>query len=193
MANKYTISELFSTVYALITTKLFYKNARLIRRPFYLRGKSSLNIGKGLTLGHGCRFDLIGNGSKTLSIGENCEIGDYGHIVAHENVKFGNNVLIASKVFISDTNHGNYSGDNQDNPRIAPNDRPLHTNPITINDNVWLGDNVVVLPGVEIGKGSIIGANSVVNRNIPEYTIAAGTPARVIKEFNFDTNVWEKR
>lgn len=190
MANHYSITELFSTTYAFVLTKIFYKNARLIRRPFYIRGRKSFSYDSGLTLGHGCRFDLKGDNSNRLQIGKNCEIGDYVHIVAHDSVKLGDNVLIASKVFISDTSHGNYTGQNQDGPNTRPNDRPLHTKPVVIESNVWLGDNVVVLPGVTIGSGSIIGANSVVSKDVPKNTISVGVPAKVIKEYNFDKEMW---
>jgi lipopolysaccharide O-acetyltransferase len=63
---------------------------------------------------------------------------------------------------------------------------------VAIEDNVWLGEFVSVLPGVTIGKGSIVGANSVVSKNLPPYVIAVGTPAKPIKKFNFETNKWEK-
>lgn len=140
MRNKYTFSELLSNIYALICTKLFYKGARLIRRPVYIRGKSSLQFGKGLTTGHGCRFDLPGSKSKTLIIGNNCEIGDYVHIFAHERVEIGDNCLMASKIFISDTNHGDYSEDNKDSsPIIPPNKRSLYTKAVRIGNNVWIG------------------------------------------------------
>ena len=106
MGNNYSISEFISTTFALISTKLVYKNARLIRRPIYMRGKSSISYGEGLTTGHACRFDLPGGNKKTLIIGKNCEMGDNVHIVAHEKVVIGDNCLMASKIFISDTNHG---------------------------------------------------------------------------------------
>jgi acetyltransferase-like isoleucine patch superfamily enzyme len=193
MRNKYTISEFVSTVYALIITRLFYREARLIRRPFYIRGKSSFRYGKGLTTGHGCRFDLLGNGEKTLYFGRNCEIGDNVHIVALEQVKIGDNCLMASKIFISDTSHGDYSIDSKSSsPSIAPNDRPLIKKPVSIGNNVWIGENVCILLGVTIGNGCIIGANTVVNRDVPENTIVVGSPAKVIKRWDKDLGKWLK-
>lgn len=191
MGNEYSISEFLKNVYSYILTKIFFKGARLIRRPIYIRGNSSLSMNKGLTTGYNCRLDLLGGGKKTLFIGENCEIGDYGHIVAREKVEIGNNCLLASKIFISDTNHGDYSGKFEySHPDIIPNSRALYTDPVMIKDNVWIGDNVCILPGVTIGKGSIIGANSVVNSDIPEYSIAVGTPAKVVKKYNFNEGKW---
>jgi acetyltransferase-like isoleucine patch superfamily enzyme len=120
-------------------------------------------------------------------------MNDYVHITAMESVKIGDNVLLASKIYISDCAHGSYSGDKNDShPAIAPDKRPLYSKPVLIEDNVWLGEFVSVLPGVTIGKGTIVGANSVVSKNLPPYIIAVGTPAKPIKKFNFETNKWEK-
>lgn len=190
MRNKYCISEFISTLYALLLTKIFYGNARLIRRPLYLRGRKSLEYGQGLTIGHGCRFDLSGRG-KTLIIGEYCEMGDYNHIVAHQRVEIGSNVLMASKIYISDTNHGNYKGEDQDSPLVKPNERKLITAPVRVGDNVWIGENVVILAGSNIGHGSIIGANAVVKGDVPENSIVAGIPAKPLKTYNFSTMAWE--
>ena len=189
--NYYSPSEYIKNVYSLIMTRLTMRQARFIRRPIYIRGRKSLSGCKGLTTGRFCRFDLEGI-KKTLLIGENCEMGDMTHIVAHERVEIGNNVLIASKCFISDTNHGVYKGDDQDSPEIPPNKRKLVTNPVEIGDNVWIGENVVILAGSHIGEGSIIGANSVVKGDLPSNCIAAGAPAKVIKIYSFETKQWDK-
>jgi acetyltransferase-like isoleucine patch superfamily enzyme len=192
MGNKYSISEFITTTFALFCTKLFYKEARIIRRPIYMRGKSSISYGEGFTTGHACRFDLPGGNKKTLIIGKNCEIGDNVHIVAHEKVSIGDNCLMASKIFISDTNHGDYSGEIQSSPNTPPNDRVLITNPVSIGNNVWIGENVCILPGVRVGSGCIIGANSVVNKDIPDNCIAVGAPAKVVKIYNIKNKLWEK-
>ncbi len=191
MRNKYSLSEFVKTAYSLILTKIFFNQARLIRRPIYIRGESSISGGKGLTTGRFCRFDLEGS-KKTLVIGNNCEFGDMTHIVAYKKVEIGNNVLIASKCFISDTNHGNYKDKRQDSPKVAPNDRKLISKPVKIGNNVWIGENVVILPGVKIGDGSIIGANSVVIKDVKTDAIVAGSPAREIKKYNSQYNIWER-
>lgn len=193
MANKYTVSEILSNVYALILTKIFYNKARLIRRPVFIRGKSSLDFGPGLTTGHGCRFDLPGIGEKTLLIGKNCELGDMVHIVAHERVQIGDDCLFASKIFISDTEHGNYSGSGlQSGLETPPRARKLITKPVKIGNRVWLGENVCILSGVKLGDGCIIGANSVVTRDIPPGTIAVGIPAKVIKTWDESLKCWNR-
>lgn len=196
MNNQYLISEVISTVYALILTKLFYKGARLIRRPFYCRGKSRLQFGEGFTTGHHCRFDLLGeddDNSKKLIIGNNCKVGDNVHIVANKKIIIGDNCLMASKIFISDTSHGDYSNTaNGLSPDIPPDERPLCSKDVIIGDNVWIGENVCILLGVKIGDGCILGANSVVNRDVPSNCIVAGIPGRLIKRYNPVLERWEK-
>jgi lipopolysaccharide O-acetyltransferase len=64
--------------------------------------------------------------------------------------------------------------------------------PVVIDDNVWIGEGVVILPGITIGKGAIVGANSVVTKNVSAYTIVVGAPAKVIKKYNFNTKHWER-
>lgn len=128
-----------------------------------------------------------------MKFGDNVQINDFVHIAAAKNVEIGNNVLIASKIFISDICHGEYADiENMSDPNEHPNDRKLSAKPVIIHDDVWIGEMVSILPGVEIGKGSIIGANSVVTKSIPEYSIAAGNPAKVIKQYNFNKKQWKK-
>lgn len=190
MRNQYSFSEFTKNVYSFLMTKIFFNKARLVRRPVYIRGRKSLVGGQKLTTGRFCRFDLIGS-KKTLYIGNNCEFGDMTHIVAHENVKIGNNVLIASKCFISDTNHGEYY-EGESAPDTTPNSRELITHPVTIGNNVWIGENVVILAGSSIGDGCIIGANSLVKGEIPKGSIAVGNPARVVKKWDWEARVWKK-
>ncbi len=189
MRNKYSFSELLKTIYSLILTKLTMKDARLIRRPIYIRGKRSLSGCNNLTTGRFCRFDLSGK-RDALFIGEKCEMGDMTHIVAHDSVRIGKNVLIASKCFISDTNHGAYKGNEPDSPMVPPNKRKLVSKPVVIGDNVWIGENVVILAGSEIGDGCIIGANSIITKSIPQYCIVIGNN-RIIKKYNIKSKVWD--
>lgn len=192
MKNKYTFSELVKIAYSLLITKIVYPKARLIRRPFYIRGKKSFVYGKNFTTGYGCRFDLDGT-KKTLFIGDDCQIGDHVHIVALDSVEIGNGCLFASKIFVSDTNHGTYdNSDESSRPEIAPSKRELITKPVKIGNNVWVGDNVVILSGVEIGDGCIIGANSVVTHSIRANSIVAGAPVKYLKCWDPKTAKWVK-
>jgi len=177
-------------------TRLYCRNAKIIRYPIEIRGKRQILIGHGFVTGVGCRLEVSSEDYSSrkakLVIGNNVQINDYVHIAASKKVIIGDNVLIASKVFISDHNHGSYSGDCQDDPRTAPACRALSSKEVIIGDNVWIGEFVSVLPGVSIGKGSIIGSMSVVTKQIPENSIAVGNPCKVIKHYNEITRNWEK-
>lgn len=195
MIKKYGLWGAFYLFFCLIRTRLLFSKARLIRFPIDIRGKRHISIGAAFTTGVNCRLEALplksGQG-QILIIGENVQLNDQVHITACHNVTIGNNVLMASKVYISDVSHGSYAGDQPSSPHDPPADRQLVASPVFIEDNVWLGDGVCVLPGVTIGFGSIIGANAVVNRSIPPLSIAVGIPARVVKQFNEATKVWDK-
>jgi len=192
--KRYSPFQLITLSFNVIRTKFLFKEARIIRFPFDLRGKKYISVGKGFTTGIGCRLEAYPiDENNVLSIGENVQINDYVHITAMEKVSIGNNVLLASKIYISDCSHGSYSGDHNDsNPKINPSDRPLFSSPVIIKNNVWIGESVSVLPGVTIGEGTIVGANSVVTKSLPDFVIAVGIPARAIKKFNFQSQRWEK-
>ncbi|MGE6353887.1 acetyltransferase [Flavobacterium sp. NPDC079362] len=194
MYKRYGFFGSLKLLVSLIYTKLFFRQARLIRLPFDIRNRKHVKLGKNFTTGKGCRIEAHSDGDKkVIFIGKNVQINDYVHIAAMKNITIGDNVLIASKVFISDLNHGRYGNEDlHDSPDIPPNNRKLYSKSVIIKDNVWLGEFVSVLPGVTIGKGTIVGANSVVSKDLPDYSIAVGVPAKVIKKFNFNTQKWEK-
>ena len=194
--------ELWKLGINLIKTKIFFPKARLIRFPFDIRGKKYIKYGKNFTTGVGCRIEAYNFNNRIsdrknpqLIIGNNVQINDYVHLSCAESVIIEDNVLIASKVYVSDLNHGNYSSlKNPEHscPDEIVKERKIFTKPVKICQNTWLGENVAVLSGVTIGKNSIIGANSVVSKNIPENCIAVGNPAKVIKKYNFETRRWDK-
>jgi lipopolysaccharide O-acetyltransferase len=193
--SRYGIMGSFRVLYYLLYTKLFFAGARLVRLPIDVRNKKNISFGKGLTTGVGCRLEAypIDTSKICLTIGNQVEMNDYVHITAMESVIIGNDVLLASKIYISDCSHGSYSGNElDDSPLTAPNCRKMVTKPVIIEDHVWIGEFVSILPGSYIGKGSIIGTMSVVTGHIPEYSIAVGSPAKVIKKFNFETQMWER-
>jgi len=152
---------------------------------------AKIRFEKGFTTGRNCRLEAIGRiNGVGLKIGRNVQINDNVHIVVADTVIIGNDVLMASKIFISDCSHGRYIGEDQSDPDIPPSSRELYAEPVYIGDRVWIGDNVVVMPGVTIGNGSIIGASSVVVSDIPEECIAVGIPARVIKRWDRIMKKW---
>ncbi|MGE9313494.1 hypothetical protein ACLOAU_17720 [Niabella sp. CJ426] len=197
MIKKYGIWGAFRLSINLVLTKIFFPNARIIRFPFDIRNKRFIQIASGMTTGIGCRIEAFPHELKEegifISIGKNFQMNDYVHIAAVEKITIGENVLIASKVFITDCAHGNYGGGGiHSHPDEPPANRKWISKPVIIRDNVWLGEFVSVLPGVTIGKGTIVGSNSVVSKSLPDHVIAVGSPARPIKKFNFESNTWEK-
>lgn len=192
--KQYSLSQIAYLAYCKIRTLLTFPKARIIRFPIDIRGKKFIRIDSGFTSGVGCRIEAYpAENNITLFIGKNFQMNDYVHITAAKSVCIGDNVLLASKIYISDCTHGSYIGDENDSdPLLNPADRPLSVKPVIIEDNVWLGEFVSVLPGVTIGKGTIVGANSVVSKNLPPYVIAVGSPAKPIKFYNFESKRWEK-
>jgi acetyltransferase-like isoleucine patch superfamily enzyme len=129
---------------------------------------------------------LTGNQNCSLTIGDGTYIGRFSHIYATSKIEIGKKVLMADKVYLSDNLH---SYENISLPVI---DQPIQqTNPVSIGDGAWLGENVCVI-GASVGKNSVIGANSVVTKDIPDYCIAVGAPAIIIKRYNFNTKQWCK-
>lgn len=180
MRSKYSTLDFFRLAWSIATTKVFYSPARIIRQPTRIRGWGNMSIGSGFTTGQYCRIEAANNSQnrKTLSIGINVEINDACHIAALDSITIGNNVLIASQVYITDHDHGEIT---KEELLKHPNERPLVYAPVIIEDDVWIGEKVAILKGVTIGKGSVIGAGAVVTKDVPPYSVAAGIPARVLK------------
>lgn len=128
-------------------------------------------------------FTVINNGVGDLYIGDNTMIGIGSVLIGP--AKVGNNVMLAQHVVASGLNH-QYTDVN-----IPTNLQPVVCKEIIIEDEVWIGANAVITSGVVIGKHAVIGAGSVVTKSIPPYSVAVGNPAKVVKKYNFETNLWE--
>ena len=118
--------------------------------------------------------------SPEIKIGNNVIVNTDVHIGCINKIIIGNNVLLASRIYISDHSHGQV---NNEELNVAPTARKLFSKgPVTIEDNVWVGEGVCIMPGVTIGKNSIVGANAVVSKNVPPNVVVAGIPAKIIKQ-----------
>lgn len=193
--RQYSFSTFIYMIICLVRTRLFYPGARIIRFPFDIRNRRNIIIGEGFTTGRCCRLEVCGEhtaAEKCLTIGKQVQINDFVHIAAYQKVSIGNHVLIASKVFITDINHGDFEDGKKYDISIPPVEQELSSSAVCIEDRVWIGESVCILPGVTIGKYSVIGALATVTKSIPPYSIAVGNPARVIKKYNHNTNCWEK-
>ena len=124
----------------------------------------NVNIDRGVKFGFGAEVEIKDN----ARVGINCQMSD--------NMKIGCNVMIGPEVLILKHNH-NFSS--LEIPmRLQGIKKAI---PVSIEDDVWIGARVIILPDVKIGQGSIIGAGAVVTKNIPPYSICVGNPARIIK------------
>ena len=152
--------------------------------PLYLHGGKHISIGDNFSCNIRVRLEAFEehlgyNFAPMINIGNNVSINPDCHIGAINRIDIGDGVLLASKVFITDHFHGEI---NSDAIKIPPSKRKLYSKgPVSIEKNVWLGEGVVVLPGVTIGENSIIGANTVITRNIPRNSVVGGNPARIIR------------
>lgn len=124
-----------------------------------------------------------------IEIGSNCYVGNHTRVWAAENIKIGNNVLIAHNVniFDNDTHPVDYKERRNDVENIIfhgvrKNYPSLKSKAIDIGDDVWIGCNSIILKGVKIGNGSIVAAGSVVTKSVPPFSLVAGNPAKIVKE-----------
>lgn len=160
-----------------------------ISNPLRIDGGKSIYIGKNVYIQYKtwlASIPLTGEKCSRLVFEEGCTIGHFNHIFATQSIIFHKNVLTADKVYISDNLHG------YEDINVPIKKQPIIQNgSVEIGEGSWLGENVCVL-GANIGKHCIIGANSVVTRNIPDYSVAVGAPARVIKYYDFERKIWCK-
>lgn len=149
-----------------------------ISSPALLTNSSRVRIGKGVSIRKGSRIEVVSdNGS--IEIGDGTSIQFDFHCGAANRVVIGKDVLIAGKVYISDHDH---VFDHRDlPPRLC---RDLVSSPVIIEDGVWLGEGCVVLKGVRIGWRSVVGANAVVTKSVPEGCVVCGVPAKIVRRIS---------
>ena len=163
----------------------FGEGSHIAWKPMRLNGLKYVSVGNGTFIEAGVQLTAWDshNGNHytpKITIGNRCTIRNYAHITAIDSITIGNDLMTGTNVLITDNSHGQSTREHMSLPF---NKRPLHSKgPVAIGDNVWLGNNVCVMPGVTIGDGAIIGANSVVTHDVPAYAVAAGMPAKVIKQ-----------
>lgn len=127
--------------------------------------------------------------SSHLQIADDVEIGNHSTISCFNEIDIMRGVLTGPQVWIGDNNH------EYENPNIPirfQGVRAKKGDRILIESGTWIGTNVVIVGNVRIGKNCVIGANSVVTKDIPDYSVAVGIPAKVVKRYNIDTKCWER-
>ncbi|WP_064196521.1 MULTISPECIES: DapH/DapD/GlmU-related protein [Emticicia] len=127
-------------------------------------------------------FATINNGVGPVNIGNNSRIG-IGNVIIGP-VTIGNNVILAQNIVMSGLNH-NYT--NIEVPIYLQGETVAN---ITIEDDCWIGANAVITAGVTVGKHSVVAGGAVVTKSIPPFSVAVGNPARVIKQYDFESKAW---
>lgn len=175
---------------------LFYKSSMgrfgeksVIINPLKINGKKRIFIGDKVVIEYKtwlAAMPLTGYDDCKLEIKDGVNIGHFNHIYATKSIIIEENVLTADRVYISDNLH-----------RYEDINFPIKLQPIiqkkevVIGKGSWLGENVCII-GAKIGKHCVIGANSVVTHDIPDYCVAVGSPAKIIKRYDFSTQTWKK-
>ncbi len=190
--------ELYNKFQSLIYYLFKYPYYKLIFKSLGKRSKilsllrvespKNITIGNGVTIGYSIWLAATQhlNFIPCLKINDGCSIGNFNEFYCINQVIVERNVMTADNVYISDNAHG-----------FAKIDLPIlaqeitFTNTVNIGEGSWLGRNVCIL-GANVGKHCVIGANSVVNKSIPDYCVAVGAPAKIVKRFDFVTNKWRK-
>jgi len=177
-------------MFSLALSKAYFPSARIVRFPFYIRKEGKLKIGNGFSANAGLVIDIYGQESQ-LIIGDNVMANYRLHIGSAKYIKIGSNTLFGSDCTVMDHSHGGYKGKFHSDPSIPPVKRDLVSSPIVIGNNCWFGDRVFIMPGVTIGDGVVVGAGSIVTKDIPANSLVVGAPAKIIKKFSNVTKRWE--
>ncbi len=189
MFRKLSLAWYYLVTYPLYKVQLGSLGARARLLQTKLEGAKHIFIGNKVYInsrGWLACMPLTGNPDCRLTIGDGTYIGRFCHFYATSEITIGKKVLIADKVYLSDNLHG------YKDISIPVIDQPVEQlRPVVIHDGAWLGENVCVV-GASVGKNSVVGANSVVTRDIPDFCVAAGAPAIIIKRFDPEKKEWRR-
>jgi len=159
-----------------------FGTASLINHPVgSLFGERAIHIGTHTLIGRGCTL-TTGYGpddpqtpGRALVIGDRCIIGAGAVITAHESIEIGDDVWFGNQVFVSDAGHGYQDTETPIGRQLGSHD------PVSIGSGSWVGHGAIILPGTRIGRHVVVGAGSVVRGAVPDHTVVAGVPARVVR------------
>ena len=166
----------------------FGAESRIFKPLIHDKNRKHVSIGKNTIIGQHSRIQCYPDENSSIGhliIGDDCRIGNRCSFLCGGDIKIGNGVLMASDVLVTSENHSI----DPESPKWYMS-QPLKCDDIEIRDGCWIGEKVCILPGVTIGKKSIVGAGSIVTKSIPDYSIAVGNPARVIKRYSFEEHKW---
>jgi acetyltransferase-like isoleucine patch superfamily enzyme len=177
----------YAKIFSLLASGAFneFGKGTILTSPIRLSGERRIAIGENVYIGAGSWLQALPDGenkSPSLRIGSRTSMAGYCVLSAVRSVVLEDDVLLARNVYISDHIH-----------KYSDTDIPIKdqgvdkVEPVLICNGAWLGQNVVICPGVRIGRNAVVGANSVVNSDVPDYSIAVGAPARIVKMITANT------
>lgn len=158
-----------------------------IGKDHYIINGQYVEIGDNFTAGDRFRLEAWNkykeaNFTPSIKIGNNVIFNNDIHIGCINSIEIGDNCLFASRIYVTDHHHGEPT---LEMLKLTPRDRPLISKgPVIIENNVWIGEGVAIMPNVIIGKNSIIATNAVVTKSVPQNSVVAGVPAKVIRTIN---------
>lgn len=129
-------------------------------------------------------FTTINNGVGDVIIGDRTRVGLGNTFIGP--IKVGNDIMFAQNIVMSGLNHG------YEDINLSIHNQPVTTAQINIEDEAWIGANSVIVAGITVGKHAIVAAGSVVTKDVPAYSIVAGNPAKLLKQYNPETKNWER-
>ncbi len=177
-----------SKIFTLFCRSSFYRigSHTVLLPPIRLAGEQHIDIGRNVFIGPNSWFQVIESNLEregpVITIGDETSIVGSCTVTAVQCVVVERGVLMARNVYISDHTHEYGLHD------VAIKDQGLaKVAPVCIREGAWLGQNVVICPGVTIGRNAVVGANSVVREDVPDFSVAAGSPAKIIRRAEPDT------
>jgi acetyltransferase-like isoleucine patch superfamily enzyme len=149
----------------------------VLETPIRISGEERISVGSDVYIGAGSWLQVLkGENEVALFFGDGTGVAGSCVFSAASSIRIGSHVLIARGVYIADHSH---AFDDISRPVLAQGITGVR--PVEIGDGAWLGENVVIGPGVKVGRGAVVGANSVVLDDVPDFAVAVGAPARIVR------------
>ena len=184
----------FKKIFWILCNKLLFKHLgkkSYIKKPLMLNGKKYISLGNNVNFREGARIECVDKWldkkfEPSIIVGDNTVFEQHIHLTTAGTIEIGKNCSILARTMITSIEH-DYSKIN-----IPILKQKINVSNVKIGDNCFIGMDVKIFPGVSIGDNVIIGANSIVMCDLPSYTVAVGTPAKVIKKYDFGKGLWIK-
>jgi acetyltransferase-like isoleucine patch superfamily enzyme len=194
LLNKlYILSTLYYITKGIVLYRFLFKEfgkGSCIRRPLLIFNPGFISIGKRVSIRDGVRLEIVRSNDRRLPrllIGDDTNIEQNVHIVCHSYIRIGSKVSITGNCCIVDVTHP--FRDVQDTTKIGARIEDEDSF-VEIGDGSFIGFGTVILPNVRIGRFAVVGANSVVAKDVPDYSVVVGAPARVIEHYDWERHRW---